>query len=107
MTEHRQQKLRTHFYSVAIQTGRARKKDFTAATEKVMTAISTYAQEQGVADQVTLKKDDEALTRLGIFFMNAPERFAEAVKGMEGVKSVEKPKPRNKDTAKKSRRAAK
>lgn len=98
-------KVRTHFYSVAIATGRSRKKDFTAQTEKIMGEIEALAEAQALTAHVTLKKDDESLAKLGIFFMNAPERFAEEVKGMDGIKSVEKPAARNKATGTKSTRS--
>ena len=94
-------KVRTHFYSVAVKTPRGKKKDLTTDTEKMMDSIRELALEKRVSTHVKLKKDDESLAKLGIFFMNAPERFAEEVKTIPGIKYVEKPPAR---TIKKSRR---
>lgn len=97
-------KVRTQFYSVAVKTGRSRKKDFTAETEKAMEHIRALAASRDMEGHVKLKKDGEALTKLGIFFMNAPERFAEEVKTLPAIKSVEVPPTRKKPAAKKAGR---
>lgn len=91
-------KVRSHFYSVSIKTdARSRKKDHTATTEKKIEEIRNLAASAGFEDMVKIRQDDETMTRLGIFFMNAPEKFAEKVKRLEGIKQVERPaekKPR-------------
>jgi hypothetical protein len=97
-------KVRTHFYTVALKTGRSTKKDFTAATEAMMASIEELARATDIAAHVTLKTDGEALTKLGIFFMNAPERFAEDVKNIDGIKSVEKPATKKKASGTQPRR---
>lgn len=84
-------KARQHFYSVSIRTdGRQKNKDHTSTTKKKVTEIKNLAASMGF-DDVTVKMEDETLAKLGIFFMQAPERFAEDVKNIDGIKTVEKP----------------
>lgn len=85
-------KIKSHFYSVSLRTSaKTRKKDNTADTKKKITEIKALAAAQGFEDDVKINSGDETLARLGIFFMNAPEKFAEKVKKLEGIKEVEKP----------------
>ena len=56
--------------------------------------IRELAREEGYSPSVRIKFDDGALGKLGIFFMNAPEKFAAKVKKIEGIHSVEKPTER-------------
>lgn len=84
-------KIRSHFYSVSIKTDKSRKKDNKVETEKKIGEIKTLAASAGFEDAVKIRQDDETMLRLGIFFMNAPEKFAEKVKKLDGIKQVTKP----------------
>ena len=49
------------------------------------------ARDEGYDRSIRIKLDDGSLNKVGIFFMNAPEKFAAKVKRVEGVQYVEKP----------------
>lgn len=83
--------LRTHFYTVALYAGRNKACDLASATEQVMAKIRDRAQAQSMADSVQLTADGQALSRKGIFFMQAPARFADEVRMIEGIGSVDMP----------------
>lgn len=96
--------IKTHFYSVSIKTNAKSRKDSTADTKKKITEIKALAASAGFGDEVSIRQEDETMSRLGIFFMNAPEKFAEKVKKLEDIKQVAKPAGRKKSAPKKGRR---
>ncbi len=91
LTEKFTHNLRTHFYTVALYTGKNRAADLAGVTEQVMAKIIERAQAQSLADSVQLTADGQGLSRKGIFFMQAPARFADEVRMLDGVGSVETP----------------
>lgn len=90
------QPLRTHFYAVAVCAPAARalasgNVDLRFLTESVMQRILDRAQDMQMTDAVRLTSDRQTLSKQGIFFMQAPAQFAEGLRGVEGVKSVDMP----------------
>lgn len=96
------EKAKSYLYSVSVRPKYSRRNDFSAEIKKASADIRQLARDEGYAPGVRIRSDDGALARLGIFFMNAPEKFAAKVRRLPGVQSVEKPsekpagrKPRN------------
>jgi len=81
--------LRKQFYSVSVMPVKSRQPG-QQRTEKVMDEVQALAAAKGF-DDVTVRTDGESMTRLGIFFMSATEAFADEVRKLASVKSVEKP----------------
>lgn len=92
-------KARKYLYSIGIKPKGSRKADFTAAARAMAKQIEDLAAEAGYEEAVKINIDDKSLARLGIFFINAPAKFAAKVKDIEGVQSIEKPSPRKKKKA--------
>lgn len=95
------EKAKTHLYSVSVTPKSAPGGD---AADDVLEKIRALAEKEGVAEDIKLRSDDGSLKSRGIFFMNAPEKFAAKVKKIKGVKSVDKPggkKPRGRTPRKK------
>ena len=88
------EKAKTFLYSVSVRPKYSRKTDFTEEMEAAAKLIKELAEEEGCSAKVRVSFDDGSLNKLGIFFMNAPEKFAAKVKKIEGVQYVEKPSDR-------------
>ena len=91
LTEKFTHNLRTHFYTVALYAGKSKTMDLADVTEQVMAKIRDRASAQSLADSVQLTADGQTLSRKGIFFMQAPARFADEVRMIDGIGSVEMP----------------
>lgn len=87
-------KAKSHLFSVNVRPKYSRRKDFTDDIADVVKSIRELAREEGYERQVRIKLDDGSLNKIGIFFMNAPEKFAAKVKKIPGVQYVEKPADR-------------
>lgn len=87
--------LRTHFYTVALRApaGDAlpANVDMRLLTDGMMQRIRAHAQEKLVDGIVRLTADGQSLAQRGIFFMQAPARFAEEIRNLDGIKSVDMP----------------
>lgn len=88
--------LRTHFYAVAVCAPAARALaagniDLRLLTDGVMQRVRERAANMEMLDTVRLTSDAQTLSRQGIFFMQAPAQFADAIRAIDGVKSVEMP----------------
>lgn len=88
------EKAKTFLYSVSVRAKYSRKTDFTEDMQAAAKSIKELAEEEGCASKVKISFDDGSLNKLGIFFMNAPEKFAAKVKKLDGVQYVEKPSER-------------
>jgi hypothetical protein len=88
------EKARSFLYSVSVRPKYSRKTDFSEDISATAERIKSLAAEEGCSDKVKIQFDDGRLNKLGIFFMNAPEKFAARVKKLEGVQYVEKPSDR-------------
>ncbi|MEZ0226291.1 MAG: hypothetical protein ACAH83_17170 [Alphaproteobacteria bacterium] len=88
------EKAKTFLYSVSVRPKYSRKTDFTGDMNAAAKLIKELAEEEGCANKVKVSFDDGSLNKLGIFFMNAPEKFAAKVKKLDGVQYVEKPSDR-------------
>lgn len=88
------EKARTFLYSVSVRPKYSRKTDFTEDMQEAAKRIKELAEEEGCENKVKVSFDDGSLNKLGIFFMNAPEKFAAKVKKIDGVQYVEKPSDR-------------
>lgn len=88
------EKAKTFLYSVSVRPKYSRKTDFTEDMNAAAKLIKELAEEEGCSSKVKVQFDDGSLNKLGIFFMNAPEKFAAKVKKIDGVQSVEKPSDR-------------
>jgi len=84
-------KARNYLYTVSVRPKYSRKSDFSDDIQEVASKIRELAREEGYDRAVRIKYDDGSLNKVGIFFMNAPEKFAAKVKKIEGVQYVEKP----------------
>ena len=87
-------KAKSFLYSLSVRPKYSRRTDFSADIKQAAERIRELAREEGYSPSVRIKFDDGALGKLGIFFMNAPEKFAAKVKKIEGIHSVEKPTER-------------
>jgi hypothetical protein len=88
------EKAKTFLYSVSVRPKYSRRTDFTGDMQAAARLIRELAEEEGCAAKVKVQFDDGSLNKMGIFFMNAPEKFAAKVKKIEGVQYVEKPSDR-------------
>jgi hypothetical protein len=90
------EKAKTFLYSVSVRPPYSRRKDFTEDMQAMAKRIRELAEEEGCSAKVRISFDDGSLNmnKLGIFFMNAPEKFAAKVKKLDGVQYVEKPSDR-------------
>lgn len=84
-------KAKSFLYSINVRPKYARKKDFSDDTAAMAARIRQLARDEGFERMVKVKFDDGSLNKIGVFFMNAPEKFAAKVKRLEGIQSVEKP----------------
>jgi len=98
------EKAKSYLYSVSVRPKYSRRTDFSEEIRNATALIRQLARDEGYAPGVRIRSDDGALAKLGIFFMNAPEKFAAKVRKLEGVQSVEKPADK---PAKKPKPAAK
>ena len=98
------EKAKTYLYSVSVRPKYSRRDDFSAEIKQATADIRQLARDEGYSPGVRIRSDDGALAKLGIFFMNAPEKFAALVRKLESVQSVEKPAEK---TATRKTRAAK
>lgn len=94
-------RAKQHFYSVSIRADK--KKDNTRDTQRAMAKVKALAASMDFADAVEIKTDGETFTRLGIFFMNAPEKFADQVKDLDNIVEVKKPAERKSAPVRKGR----
>lgn len=85
------EKAKNYLYTVNVRPKYSRKTDFTDEINGVVKQIRELAREEGYDRAVRIKLDDGSLNKVGIFFMNAPEKFAAKVKKIDGVQYVEKP----------------
>lgn len=87
--------LRTHFYTVALRTPDGRdlpaNVDMRLLTDGMMQRIRQHAQDKLIDGIVRLTADGQSLAERGIFFMQAPARFAEEIRNIDGIKSVDMP----------------
>jgi len=85
-------KAKTYLYSIGIRAKGSRSKaDATEETRAMMKRIREMARDAGLQDQVKVQADDGTLGRRGIFFMNAPAKFAAQIRKLEGIHYVERP----------------
>lgn len=100
LRQHQTEPLRLHFYTVALrapatplQAARTASQlaDMTGLTDAMMERIRARAHDLQLDESVRLTGDAQALAQKGIFFMQAPARFADAVRGLDGIKSVDTP----------------
>ena len=85
------ERAKNYLYTVNVRPKYSRKADFAEEIADVAAKIRELAREEGYDRAVRIKLDDGSLNKVGIFFMNAPEKFAAKVKKIEGVQYVEKP----------------
>ena len=85
-------KARSYLYSVGIRAKGSRSKaDASTECVRAMKQIREMAKEAGLQNVVKVQADDGTLGRRGIFFMNAPAKFAAQIRKLEGVHYVEQP----------------
>jgi len=85
-------KAKTYLYSIGIRAKGSRSKaDATDETKAMMRHIRDMAREAGLQACVKVQADDGTLGRRGIFFMNAPAKFAAQIRKIDGVHYVERP----------------
>ena len=84
-------KAKSYLYTVSVRPKYSRKTDFADDISETAARIRELAREEGYERMVRIKLDDGSLNKVGIFFMNSPEKFAAKVKKVEGVQYVEKP----------------
>jgi signal transduction protein with GAF and PtsI domain len=82
-------KAKVYLYSLSVRPKGARKRDFTQEAKDVMELIRELARREGLEQQVQVKVDSGELGKLGVLFMQAPEKFAAKVKKIDGVYEVE------------------
>jgi hypothetical protein len=88
------EKAKSFLYSINLRPKYSRKKDFSDDIAAMAARIRKLARDEGYDRMVKVKFDDGSLNRIGVFFMNAPEKFAARVKKLDGIQSVEKPTDR-------------
>ncbi len=81
--------LRLHFYTVALHP--VTSGDLRGATDAMIARLRARAEAQKLEQSVRITADGQALAQKGIFFLQAPARFADDVRATEGVKSVDTP----------------
>lgn len=85
-------KAKTYLYSIGVRAKGSRSKaDATEEVQQMMKHIREMAREAGIQDRVKVQADDGSLGKRGIFFMNAPAKFAAMVRKIEGVHYAEQP----------------
>jgi hypothetical protein len=95
---------KAYLYSVGVKPRNSSKKaDFSDAAQKMAAKIRDAAKEKGLEGKVKVQFEKGALAKAGIFFMNAPEKFAAAVKKMDGIETVTRPSDKKKAKGKKPR----
>lgn len=91
--------IRLNFYTVAVRPPAA---DAVAAaapglvdlrllTDTMMQKIRARAEDQDLAGAVRVTGDAQSLSQKGIFFMQAPARFADDIRLLDGIQSVDTP----------------
>ncbi|MBI1214375.1 MAG: hypothetical protein GC185_00985 [Alphaproteobacteria bacterium] len=88
------EKAKSYLYSINLRPKYSRKKDFSEDIREMAARIRQLARDEGYGRMVRVKFDDGSLNKIGVFFMNAPEKFAAKVKKLDGIQSVEKPTDR-------------
>lgn len=102
LRQHQTEPLRLHFYTVAIrpplhaETTSDSKVDLRLLTDAMMQQVRSKAQDMLIDHSVRLTADTSALAAKGIFFMQAPARFAEDIKNLDGIQSVDAPMSKRK-----------
>lgn len=99
LRQHQTEPLRLHFYTVAIrppsaaavENAPAGMVDLRLLTDAMMQQVRARAKDMLVDQSVRLTVDQTALAQKGIFFMQAPARFAEDIRHLDGIKSVDTP----------------
>ncbi len=99
LRQHQTEPLRLHFYTVAVRPPAAAavlaapegKVDLRLLTDAMMQQVRNHAQDMLLDNSVRLTADTSALAAKGIFFMQAPARFAENVRNLDGIQSVDTP----------------
>lgn len=94
LRQHQTDPLRLRFYTVAVRPPAptpAQSVDLRLLTDVMMQRIRARAQDMLVDQSVRLTADSSALASKGIFFMQAPARFAEDVRHLDGIQSVDVP----------------
>ncbi len=92
LRQHQTDPLRLRFYTVAVRPpAPAQSVDLRLLTDVMMQRIRARAQDMLVDQSVRLTADSSALASKGIFFMQAPARFAEDVRHLDGIQSVDVP----------------
>ena len=100
--QHQNEALRLHFYTVAVRppatatlhtAARHVKElaDMSGLTDVMMERIRARAHDLQLDSSVRLTGDAQALAQKGIFFMQAPARFADDIRGLDGIQSVDTP----------------
>lgn len=85
-------KAKTYLYSIGIRAKGSRSRaDATEDTKAMMKHIRDMAREAGLQGCVKVQADDGTLGKRGIFFMNAPAKFAAHIRKLNGVHYVERP----------------
>lgn len=87
-------KAKTYLYSVSVRAKGARNRDFSEQVKSTARKLRALAADEGYGKQVQVKCDDGSLNKAGIFYMNAPERFAAKARKVEGIHAVQKPSDR-------------
>lgn len=82
-------RAKVYLYSLSVRPKGARKKDFSQEAKEIMETIRELARHEGLEAQVQVKIDSGTLGKLGVLFMQAPEKFAAKVKKMDGIYEVE------------------
>lgn len=91
--------LRLQFYTVAVRPPAAAAVaaaapglvDLRLLTDSMMQKIREHALAHQLDEAVRLTGDAQSLSQKGIFFMQAPARFAEEIRTLEGIQSVDMP----------------
>ncbi len=99
LRQHTSEPLRLHFYTVAVRPPAAEAVnaapagmvDLRLLTDAMMQQVRAKAKDMLVEESVRLTVDASALAQKGIFFMQAPARFAEDVRNLDGIQSVDTP----------------
>lgn len=99
LRQHQSETLRLHFYTVAVRPPSANAVaqapaglvDLRLLTDTMMQQVRNRAHDLLLDHSVRLTADPTALAHKGIFFMQAPARFAEDVRNIDGIHSVVMP----------------
>lgn len=83
---------RCYLYSVGLRAkGSRAKSDMTRQVKAMMRQIAALAKAEGIDAYIKLQNDDGTLGSRGIFFMQAPAKFAAQIRKIEGIYYVERP----------------